>query len=956
MTLDVSGGGYRLGQQPELTPFTRREDCLRNLTTAAHFTMVPDVLPAGVGESLRRCPASSQQKQELQAVLQSFSPMFTETPGKTDIPLHRIETGDAPPRRCNPRPISVHKRTLLDAALDEMIDTGSVQTLEEGLRKSESSATGRLGPTSVEGQPPNHQMVVTMAVGQSQALGSSRGAHHAALLSIGAVHIDILQHPVVLQSMVTRPSKQLSTTLHELRRSGPGRSAQRPPAEEAALRTSRPVVRLDLVLEGLTTAASLLPSLRAHYHMGPLTGTGRTGAQARFTVHLPQHSLNFNTKVPPACEANLPSRASVELPPVQVAAEYLQDPGSPSQRDADGVVLRRGSYLSALAEIGTFEHSLTTDLLNHLVLVQKVFMKEVNEVVQKMSGTRPLRLWEGALGGGGEGGGGRLLFSLQLRLRGIRLTATTPTASAVRLQTGTLDLQLSNRVQNASRAVSAMKLFGKGQVDLSLAQGQLLKNTLFEEAELQQFAFFKTRICLRNALQDEMISSQYDDKEAVLITLNRPMIYFQPVALDKAVLVWLNYKNAYEYWNEQRGSLNKEVCPIAAAILGSVRRRDSIHSLFQVLTATQQVFERVPQFSQLSSQALGTLFLQLTVQDLGICMPISKGALTNSRLYESDSTAAVVVTLENTRISACSCGSLMSKAGLCLRFAEDFEVSLDDWKPDPSDSSTTNLCVVSEGTYKIYSRTIVAQAGSKGVSDDSLRAVMSPTSSRCAGNAKWILNVLWQMEGVDIHVDTSISKALSALFRTLTALAGDGDDGGSPEEQAAQEPVTLRHGCLLLDPALDAKKRSRLIEKEMNEQAKIISDLRFLGASQSTIEQEERRLKEIETAVFNDFRRDVIKKLRRQSVKVAPIKDKLGLGAMSRLVPGTPEEETRQGHPQQGQAPPPTSSGVSSSPGGAKEAGVHVRTASLDMSDLPASPRRPLVHRQGRWASLRSHK
>ena len=35
------------------------------------------------------------------------------------------------------------------------------------------------------------------------------------------------------------------------------------------------------------------------------------------------------------------------------------------------------SYLSAEAEIGELEHSLTTDLLNHLVFVQKVFMKEV---------------------------------------------------------------------------------------------------------------------------------------------------------------------------------------------------------------------------------------------------------------------------------------------------------------------------------------------------------------------------------------------------------------------------------------------------------------------------------------------------------------------------------------------------------------------------------------------------
>ncbi|KAM7303610.1 hypothetical protein ISCGN_013558 [Ixodes scapularis] len=124
----VPGSGQAAAQIPsELTPFTKREDCIRNPTTAAHFTTVPDVLPAGVRESLRKCPASSQQKQELQAVPQSFSPMFTETPGKTDILLHRIETGDAPPRRGNPRPISVHKRALLDAALEEMIDTSSLR-------------------------------------------------------------------------------------------------------------------------------------------------------------------------------------------------------------------------------------------------------------------------------------------------------------------------------------------------------------------------------------------------------------------------------------------------------------------------------------------------------------------------------------------------------------------------------------------------------------------------------------------------------------------------------------------------------------------------------------------------------------------------------------------------------------------------------------------------------------
>ena len=55
----------------------------------------------------------------------------------------------------------------------------------------------------------------------------------------------------------------------------------------------------------------------------------------------------------------------------------------------------RGNYLSAEAEIGTFEHCLTTDLLNHLVFVQKVFMAEVNDVLIKVSGgDKPVPLWE----------------------------------------------------------------------------------------------------------------------------------------------------------------------------------------------------------------------------------------------------------------------------------------------------------------------------------------------------------------------------------------------------------------------------------------------------------------------------------------------------------------------------------------------------------------------------------
>ena len=83
-----------------------------------------------------------------------------------------------------------------------------------------------------------------------------------------------------------------------------------------------------------------------------------------------------------------------------------------------------------------------------------------------------------------------------------------------------------------------------------------------------------------------------------------------------------------------------------------------------------------------------------------------------------------------------------ARAGFCLRFADDFEVSWDDWKPDNDLDIVMNAMVVPSGTYEVCSRTADATARS---------------------NAKWILNVKWDMDGIDIHLNTNIGKQLSAL-------------------------------------------------------------------------------------------------------------------------------------------------------------------------------------------------
>lgn len=143
------------------------------------------------------------------------------------------------------------------------------------------------------------------------------------------------------------------------------------------------------------------------------------------------------------------------------------------------------------------------------------------------------------------------------------------------------------------------------------------------------------------------------------------------------------------------------------------------------------------------------------------------------------------------------------------------------------------------------------------------------------------------MEGVDIHLDVNVGKQLSALGHTLTMLTGsteedetvtldyDSDEAdGLPPHVGSDDSLP----AFLFDLSLDSKIRSKLIEKEMQEIAKNIQTLKCLGASHGTIEHEVKRLKDIEAVAYKDFRRDMIQKLRRQSVKASSIKGKLGLG------------------------------------------------------------------------------
>ena len=161
---------------------------------------------------------------------------------------------------------------------------------------------------------------------------------------------------------------------------------------------------------------------------------------------------------------------------------------------------------------------------------------------------------------------------MAVRLKNITITATTPANSGVRFETGVSELQISNRVENVKRKSSSnSRIFTKARVNIKLSLGQIIRDTVYFEAEsqFQTQAYFKTTIQMSNAIQG---GGGNDEKSSDVIHINliRPLVFVQPVAVDRAILFWLSYKNAWEYWTEQRLNLNKEVLAATEQVLSLI--------------------------------------------------------------------------------------------------------------------------------------------------------------------------------------------------------------------------------------------------------------------------------------------------------------------------------------------------------------------------------------------------
>lgn len=83
----------------------------------------------------------------------------------------------------------------------------------------------------------------------------------------------------------------------------------------------------------------------------------------------------------------------------------------------------------------------------------------------------------------------------------------------------------------------------------------------------------------------------------------------------------------------------------------------------------------------------------------GLPSSLKAGLIVSLPSYQAsidfDTGSALVLTIESTLITACSSESLVSKGhfkNFCIRFAEGFETSWDDWKPEIRGDLVMNAC------------------------------------------------------------------------------------------------------------------------------------------------------------------------------------------------------------------------------------------------------------------------
>lgn len=578
----------------------------------------------------------------------------------------------------------------------------------------------------------------------------------------------------------------------------------------AALRPSVMKIKFDFETASIELRARLLPSLLARYKLSRVHSSGVTGNQANWTASIQHHHAEFCVS-----SAGKPMDTfTLALPAVAVNGEYTVDKEGTAPATNKTLLYREGGYLKMQVTLGQVNHSFTTDLLNQILFAEQSFRSELSALVTRLRAERTGWTPSAAQATHAEKEP-LLLFALTVKGQGVpwlQLTAATPTSTAVRFTIESLDTELTNRWVLKELGSAKERLFGAAAIQFNAKLGQLVKVAEYEELqpEFQEYATFMTQVRVENKESSSHQSYSYH------IALNRPILLIKSSAIDKAILLWLNYKNTYDYWRLERSRL------LRAANAADKRSNSVQHSMFSPPQAVQDF----------------DVSLTLAINNgMYVCMPLYSQDLT-------DGMPALVLSLQKSDVTVCIMKELACQAsfhGFKLNFIDNFdELSLSESVKEATGNTQTNYIFFPQGTYQLCSQ----------------------ASSDAAG-AKWVLSVRSQMRGMVVDLDQRIGKFAKMVVSTFSSLGENEDDTDDRRSTVSEydDPVIEGGGEL---KNLRPEERVPWMERKMHEQSTLVSDLVLCKASEKRIEAERSKLRQYELMRFKEFRRSMIEKIRRR--------------------------------------------------------------------------------------------
>ncbi|EFC42477.1 predicted protein [Naegleria gruberi] len=314
-----------------------------------------------------------------------------------------------------------------------------------------------------------------------------------------------------------------------------------------------PAINIVLDLNDISAYFKLVDSFQMRYSLTKLTAHFKQNSKLdnNFMVHLFPHSFTLKSKndeeFPNSNKWEGPRSTTLgsnEFRKIFILPEVIVS-GSLENKDNNGTTQR---ILSTLIAIDYFENVVTSDLLNHVIVIQSAVTKEINKIIESLNkGVEDLEKIKNELPKAKKNVRSlNLFFDVKLLFEGIRITALGPSTALV-VDSGSVNVTASN-IEHV-RVKMSLKGLNINMVDthnIKWASTRKYNNRYSETSECYQWAQFQSNLQVQNFLDTKLSTTDKQSTKNFTLDISNTHLYLRPGCIEQALFLFKDYKQSVQ--------------------------------------------------------------------------------------------------------------------------------------------------------------------------------------------------------------------------------------------------------------------------------------------------------------------------------------------------------------------------------------------------------------------------